>query len=206
MILLALLQIPVQAVTRSHFESVLSEHKFPKGSPERANKAKMMAERIYRFFLYLGFTLFGLWILKQGSFLHRYLLGNSTNPQYFVNYPCQPLPKYLDDFYIIKFSYHVFEIINVLGFHRSRRDFSENLLHHIVTIVLVGYSYVTNVIPIGGSIMLIMDASDVFVSIFKLTVDAYERFTLPSFLVMLFTWIYFRIWFFPVYLIYELYI
>lgn len=88
MILLAMFQIPVQAVTRSHFESVLSELKFPKGSVERSNKAQMMAERIYRFFLYLGFTLFGLWILKQGNFLHRYLLGNSTNPQYFVNYPC----------------------------------------------------------------------------------------------------------------------
>jgi very-long-chain ceramide synthase len=61
-------------------------------------------------------------------------------------------------------------------FHRDRRDFSEFLLHHILTIVLVGYSYGTNVIPIGGSVMLIMDASDALVAIFKLTVDVYEKF------------------------------
>jgi len=206
MILLALLQAPVQAITRIHFESVLSESKFPKGSPERANKVQMMAERIYRFFLYLGFTLFGLWILKQGNFLHRYLLGNTTNPQYFVNYPCQQLPKYLDDFYVIKFSYHIYEIINAAGFHRNRRDFSEFLLHHIVTITMVGYSYCTNIIPIGGSIMLVMDASDVLVAVFKLTVDAYEKLQFPIFLSMVIGWVYFRIWFFPVYLITEIYI
>ena len=36
---------------------------------------------------------------------------------------------------------------------------------------MVGYSYCTNIIPIGGPIMLVMDASDVLVAIFKLTVD-----------------------------------
>ena len=67
-------------------------------------------------------------------------------------------------------------MLNASLFHRDRRDFSEFLLHHIVTIVLVGYSYSTNVIPIGGSIMLVMDASDVLVAVFKLTVDVYEKF------------------------------
>jgi len=67
-------------------------------------------------------------------------------------------------------------MLNASLFHRDRRDFSEFLLHHIVTIVLVGYSYSTNVIPIGGSIMLVMDASDVLVAVFKLTIDVYEKF------------------------------
>jgi len=110
----------------------------------------------------------------------------------------------LDDFYIIKFSYHVYEIINASLFHRDRRDFSEFLLHHIVTITMVGYSYATNVIPIGGPIMLVMDASDVLVAVFKLTVDAYDKWQLPVFLSMIFGWIYFRLWFFPVYLITEI--
>lgn len=111
----------------------------------------------------------------------------------------------MDDFYVIKFSYHIFEIINAAGFHRNRRDFSEFLLHHIITIVMIGYSYCTNVIPVGGSIMLVMDASDVLVAVFKLTVDAYENFTDPTFFVMVSGWIYFRMWFFPVYLITEIY-
>jgi very-long-chain ceramide synthase len=204
MLLLAVLQFPIQAASRSHFERALPVSKFPKGSKERRVKVQMMAERMYRLFLYLAFTLLGLWILKQGNFLHRYLLGSESNPQYFTNYPCQVLPRYLDDFYVIKFSYHIFEIINASLFHRDRRDFSEFLLHHIVTIVLVGYSYGTNVIPIGGAIMLVMDASDVLVAVFKLTVDAYDHLQFPAFLMMVAGWVYFRLWFYPVYLISEI--
>jgi len=166
----------------------------------------MMAERMFRFFLYLSFTLLGLWIMKQGTFLHRYILGQENNPQYFQNYPCQQLPRYLDDYYLIKLSYHVFELLNASLFHRDRRDFSEFLLHHILTIVLVSYSYCTNVIPIGGSVMMIMDASDALVAVFKLTVDVYEKFQLPTFLIMLAGWIYFRLWFFPIYQIKEIWV
>jgi hypothetical protein len=165
----------------------------------------MMAERMYRLFLYLAFTILGFWISKQGNFLHKYLLGSESNPQYFTNYPCQVLPRYMDDFHLIKFTYHVYEIMNASFFHRDRRDFSEFLLHHIITIVMVGYAYGTNIIPIGGPIMLVMDASDVFVALFKLTVDAYtEIIAFPTFISMIVSWIYLRLWFFPVYLISEI--
>ena len=53
--------------------------------------------------------------------------------------------------------------------------------------------------------MLVMDASDVLVAVFKLTVDAYERLQVPTFLLMIAGWVYFRIWFFPVYQITEIY-
>ena len=69
---------------------------------------------------------------------------------------------------------------------------------------MVGYAYVTNVIPIGGPIMFVMDASDVLVAVFKLTVDAYDHMIMPAFLSMVAGWIYFRLWFFPVYLITEI--
>jgi acyl-CoA-dependent ceramide synthase len=94
--------------------------------------------------------------------------------------------------------------VNASLFHRDRRDFSEFLLHHIVTIVMVGYAYCTNIIPIGGPIMFVMDASDVLVALFKLTVDVYENIAFPVFLLMVSGWVYFRLWFFPVYLITEI--
>ncbi len=105
---------------------------------------------------------------------------------------------------MIKFSYHVYEIINASLFHRDRRDFSEFLLHHIVTITMVGYAYGTNIIPIGGPIMLVMDASDVLVAVFKLTVDAYDKLQFPCFVTMIAGWVYFRLWFFPVYCMTEI--
>jgi acyl-CoA-dependent ceramide synthase len=56
-----------------------------------------------------------------------------------------------------------------------RRDFSEFLLHHIITIVLIGASYYSNYIPVGAVIMLVMDFSDIFVAIFKMTIDVNDR-------------------------------
>ena len=64
MILLAILQFPIQAVSRSYFERALPENKFPKGTKERRVKVQMMAERMYRLFLYLGFSLLGFLIMK----------------------------------------------------------------------------------------------------------------------------------------------
>ena len=110
----------------------------------------------------------------------------------------------MDDFYIIKFAYHIFECLNAGLFHRDRKDFSEFLLHHILTIVMVGYSYITNVIPIGGGVMLVMDASDIFTALFKLTVDVSDKLLAPAFIMMISTWTYFRMWFYPIYLVKEI--
>lgn len=203
---LSVLSFPIQAAARGFYDRQLPETKFPAGSKARRVKVEIMAERTFRLFIYIAVTLLGLWIMKQSTFLHKYLLGDTYDPQYFSNYPCQALPRYLDDFYIIKFAYHLFECLSAGIFHRDRKDFSEFLLHHILTIVLVGYSYVTNVIPIGGSVMLIMDASDIFTALFKLTVDVSDAFLMPSYVLMLTSWVYFRMWFFPIYLMKEIWV
>ena len=75
-----------------------------------------------------------------------------------------------------------------------------------MTNVLVGYSYLTNVIPIGSVVMLIMDASDVFVSIFKLLVDVSDKNQVYAYLAMFASWVYLRMWFYPVYLIKEIWV
>ena len=149
--------------------------KFPLNSKLRSAKADVMSERVFRFFIYTLASLLEFWVLKQGNLLDVRLLGDQENPQYFTNYPCQKLPKYIDDLYIMKFAYHFFELLNASLLHRHRRDFSEFLLHHIITLVLVSSSYYLNLIPIGAAIMLTMDFSDIFVALFKINVDVNEK-------------------------------
>jgi hypothetical protein len=83
MIALTLLSFPIQAAARGFYDRQLPESKFPKGSKSRRVKAEMMAERTFRLFIYIAVTLLGLWIMKQSTFLHKYLLGNDYDPQYF---------------------------------------------------------------------------------------------------------------------------
>lgn len=53
--------------------------KFEKGTKARESKARMLAERVYKLFIYSGTTGFLYWILKNGDFLHKYLTGNETD-------------------------------------------------------------------------------------------------------------------------------
>lgn len=172
----------------------------------REVKARQMGERFFRFLAYIGFTCINVYILRKGNFLHWNLLGEETEVRYFENYPCQRLPPHLDDFYLFKLGYHFYETLFVLLMHRNRRDFSEMFLHHIFTMALVIFSYGVNFLPIGAVIMLVMDISDIFVSFFKITVDVWEYFQNLSYVVMLLTWAFFRLYHYPVWQIYEYYL
>lgn len=74
----------------------------------------------------------------------------------------------------MKFAYHFFEMVHSSIYHRQRRDYSEFLFHHIITMVLISFSYTTNVIPFGSLVMFVMDFSDIFVALFKIFVDINE--------------------------------
>eukprot|EP00347_Sterkiella_histriomuscorum_P006081 403354139 len=191
-------QYPVQRIAKMMFSSSLPMHKFPLGSKIRHEKAEMIAERVYKFFMYTCSSIGIFFVLKQGNFLHKYLMGNLEDPQYFVNYPCVKVPKHLDDVYVLKLSYHLYELCYSILFHRDRRDFPEYILHHIITMVLILFSYSLNMLTLGAVIMFVADFTDCFVSLFKITADVMnDRVQFVTAAAMIISWTYFRIWFFP---------
>jgi hypothetical protein len=115
------------------------------------------------------------------------------------------LPKYLDDLYIVKLSYYCYEIEYAAVFNMKRADFSEVLLHHLVTIVLVVFSYSISFMPIGAVIMLVMDASNIFICLFKIFADISKNTTFYSYCMMLGTWVYLRMFIFPAAIIWPYY-
>ena len=138
------------------------------------------------------------WNLKNSKFLHKQLTGDSERPEYWENYPCTPLPKHLDDLYIIKMAYHFHELAYTLLFHLYKRDFSEFMLHHIVTLILILFSYNVNYLAFGSVIMLIHDANDIFLYIFKLVVEIKSfKWVVTFYTLLITTWIFFRLYFFP---------
>jgi len=113
---------------------------------------------------------------------------------------------YLDDFYIFKLTYHLYELVYSLLFHRSRSDFPEYVLHHLMTWSLIFFSYSLNMLPMGSIVMLVHDITDLVVTMFKLTIDVTPiAVSVSIYFAMLVSWVYFRLWFFPRHLIYHLY-
>ena len=100
--------------------------------------------------------------------------------------------------YVMKLAYQIYETLDTLICDRNKRDFSEMFLHHIVTLMLVLFSYSTNFLPIGAVIMLIHDASDILLGVFRLIIESSPRLTntgLLAYIVCVSGWIYFRIYF-----------
>jgi ceramide synthetase len=131
--------------------------------------------------------------------------GNKSRPLYYDNYPCQKLPANLDGFYIFKIAYHLYELGYTLLKQRSRSDFAEYMLHHLMTWSLIFFSYSLNNIPIGAAVMILHDVTDLTVTLFKLTIDITHNLVGYFFYAqMIVSWVYFRLWYFPLYVIKRL--
>jgi hypothetical protein len=72
-------------------------------------------------------------------------------------------------FYCVQTGFYI-QAIHYLIFHEVRRkDWLESLIHHIVTVFLMSYSYYVNFTRIGIMVMLLHDVSDIFLEVAKLT-------------------------------------
>lgn len=90
----------------------------------------------------------------------------------------------MKSYYLLQFSYWLQQfIILVLRLEKPRKDFTELVIHHIVTLWLIRYaidlstrrisfdwvlhswSYLVNLTPIGNAVFITMDVSDVFLAV-----------------------------------------
>ena len=200
------LSYPVIAVAHSMYMKALPLDRYPHGSKVRAERADINAQKVFNLFMYVCSSLMLFGVLKHSSFLDTRLWGNNPEPRYMKDYPCMSLPNYLDDLYIVKMSYHVYDLMCTVLLHRDRRDFSEYILHHIITVSLILFSYSTNFIPFGAVIMLVHDIPDIFVALMKCVADiARNSIVFSVYVTMLSSWVYFRHYYFPCQILYTYY-
>ncbi|NXH98724.1 CERS4 synthase, partial [Pachycephala philippinensis] len=76
-----------------------------------------------------------------------------------LKFPQQPLPPVLGWFYLLELSFYC-SLVATLLFDVKRKDFKEQIIHHIATITLIFVSYCANMIRFGMIVMLVHDASD----------------------------------------------
>ncbi|GAA96775.1 hypothetical protein E5Q_03446 [Mixia osmundae IAM 14324] len=75
-------------------------------------------------------------------------------------YPFITISAHSKWYYLVQTAFIIQQLI-VLNIEKKRKDFTQMLSHHIITIALVVASYTTNNTPIGTAILSVMDFTDI---------------------------------------------
>eukprot|EP00418_Pyrodinium_bahamense_P010097 CAMPEP_0179113234 /NCGR_PEP_ID=MMETSP0796-20121207/52968_1 /TAXON_ID=73915 /ORGANISM="Pyrodinium bahamense, Strain pbaha01" /LENGTH=326 /DNA_ID=CAMNT_0020811425 /DNA_START=30 /DNA_END=1010 /DNA_ORIENTATION=- len=131
-----------------------------------------------------------------------WFLGGSGDTRFCWSdgFPYQAIPEELRRFYLIAIGYNLSDAAMI--FLETRKpDFWEMMLHHAIACSLVSYSYVLNYVRVGSLVLLLHGPVDVFINASKAFVDTPNiRVTAVSYLGMIVTYVWFRIYIFPVYI------
>ena len=101
--------------------------------------------------------------------------------------------------------FHFAGLFRILTSKKKTNDYMEMLFHHLTTLYLYGYSYLTNTY-IGGVIAMLHDISDILVSLTRIFAESeYKKTTAITFTITLISWAYSRLYVLPfiIYVIWE---
>uniref|UniRef100_A0A8D0H3F1 Uncharacterized protein n=1 Tax=Sphenodon punctatus TaxID=8508 RepID=A0A8D0H3F1_SPHPU len=121
---------------------------------DRPSRSKKFCEACWRFTFYLVSFFTGLAVLHDKPWFwdHR---------KCWAGYPQQPLLPSIFWYYMLELSFYC-SLLFTLPFDVKRKDFHEQVVHHVISIVLISFSYCANYLRIGSLVMVIHDAADCF--------------------------------------------
>ncbi|KAI4367302.1 hypothetical protein MLD38_023054 [Melastoma candidum] len=122
--------------------------------------------------------------------------------EYLRGWPNQELKLPIRLIYICQCGFYIYSILALLTWETRRKDFSVMMSHHVITVFLIGYSYVTRFFRIGSVILALHDASDVFLEaakIFKYSGNEFGASVLFGLFAV--SWVLLRLVFFPFWVI-----
>ncbi|KAK7362637.1 hypothetical protein VNO77_04755 [Canavalia gladiata] len=126
----------------------------------------------------------------------------SNTKLYFKDWPNHELKSSLVIYYMSQCGFYIYSIAAILTWETRRKDFSVMFTHHIITVLLIGCSYLTSFFRIGSIILALHDASDVFMEAAKVFKYSGREFGASvCFGLFAISWLILRLIFFPFWVI-----
>ncbi|KAG1752705.1 longevity assurance proteins LAG1 LAC1 [Suillus paluster] len=109
---------------------------------------------------------------------------------FWIGYPHWQMKPELKRYFLMHASYWCQQlIVLLLGLEKPRKDYNELIMHHFVTLWLVGWGYLCNLTLIGNAIYMSMDIPDAFLAFSKLlNYMGWHRLKVASLVVFLVAW------------------
>ncbi|CAG0895516.1 unnamed protein product [Cyprideis torosa] len=147
-------QVPTLAKRCDLPETVVAKWVHEVERRKRPGKLEKLGETGWRSLAYL--SLFSLGIFALWDKPHF-----SDTRECWVGYPKHSIPMAIYWYYMIELSFY-WSLLFFQFLDTRRKDFWQMLVHHVVTISLIVFSWITNFHRIGTLIMLLHDCADVF--------------------------------------------
>ncbi|KHN37508.1 LAG1 longevity assurance like 2 [Glycine soja] len=126
----------------------------------------------------------------------------SNTKLYFNDWPNHELKSPLVLYYMCQCGFYIYSIAAILTWETRRKDFAVMFTHHVITVLLIGISYLTSFFRVGSIILALHDASDVFMEaakVFKYSGREFGASVCFGFFAV--SWLILRLIFFPFWVI-----
>ncbi|KAL7416753.1 TLC domain-containing protein [Mrakia frigida] len=128
----------------------------------KGSKILRFQEQAYCIIYYGTMGCWGMYLMKD---LPTWYYNTS---EFWIDYPHWEMKSTIKSYYLLQFAYWLQQmILIVLKIEKPRKDYYELVVHHLVTLWLIGWSYGINLTMIGNAVFVTMDLSDVFLAIAK---------------------------------------
>ena len=148
--------------------------------------------------LYYALTFYGIcYILTYEEIIYPYINNCWTNVL-----EGQPRSLVVSGYYIFELSYYVSELICMSWLETKRKDHVILYIHHLVTVTLLGLSYVYGFHRIGILVLYSHNINDIFLEAAKVCkYIGLEILANINFALLIVSWVAFRLYFLPFYVV-----
>lgn len=140
---------------------------------------KKNCTNFFKLCYYLVVVAIGLWILKDLDYFPVTLGGSGQVSKMFAagfpEYLFHLKPKFFNYYYLGTLAFHITDLIWLVAVYELQSDFLMMLLHHICTVSLVTFSYLSNYSNVGCIVLFLHDFTDVFVYITRIFLNTRSK-------------------------------
>jgi ceramide synthetase len=168
----------------------------------RSMKAEKFASTTFKGAYFLCAAAFGFRQILAADYAPPALGGSGSTKYLWLDWENQTVTEEQKLYHLISLAYHVQSLV----FHlfQTRNDFVEMLLHHLTTILLCVFSYMSNYIRFAHLVYFTHDVGDIFIYGAKIFVDTPLKVpTVACYVGMLVSCGYLRLYILPFFLIWT---
>ncbi|KAK4687945.1 hypothetical protein P7C73_g2164, partial [Tremellales sp. Uapishka_1] len=139
----------------------------------KGGKIERFTEQGYAIFYWGLMSIFG--VVGTLLILAERETDEAVTEHFWLEYPNKEVNLSVKMYYLVQFAYWLHQTILIAArIEKPRKDFKELVVHHIVTLWLIGWSYVVYATYIGVAVFWTMDVSDTFFAFAK-CVNYYDQ-------------------------------